>query len=111
MSDVVDDKSFLINTYIDRSNLANFHGTLLWKEVGFISTIILASITIPIALKQLLELDNPYLLSIFSIAGIIFSYLGCWVLKRESTGFNNALYSISRIREEFKNDFNPSFTY
>ena len=96
-----DDKEIqvLINLYNDRSQLANQHTNLWMEGIKFYFTLIIATITIPIALKQL-GFNNKIFLTLFSIVGIFFCIAGIWSLIREAKAFQRALYSISKIREE-----------
>ena len=86
----------LNNLYMERSQLANQHTNIYWKEINFFLTLILATITIPIALVKL-DFNAIAFLFVFPIAGIFFCTAGYWVLVRESKEFHKSLYAISII--------------
>ena len=100
----------LISLYQERSNLANHHASLFWEQIIFFSTIILATITIPIAILQFsggnlkpifdwccIKIE---IFQIFPVLGIIFSIFGIVALYRQSIAFYETLYSLSKIREK-----------
>lgn len=97
----------LNNLYMERSQVANQHSDIYLSEIKFYFTLIVATITIPFALKQL-GFDNELFLSIFSIVGIFFCFAGLWCLVRERYNFHRSLYAISRIREYLK-QYCPNF--
>ena len=104
------ERKLLNKLYNERSELAIFHATLMWKEITFFSTIILATITIPIALLRIQPNTYKEVLVVFPILGLLFSIAGFWALYRESKGFYSALYSISLIREILSGDIKDFFT-
>ena len=102
----------LINLYNDLSQLANQHTNLWLDEVKFYTTLIIATITIPIALKQI-GFGNQLYLIIFSFVGIFFCLSGIYTMFREAYGFQKTLFAMSKIREHlldvcpnFKNNIN-----
>ena len=97
-------KGQFIALYNKQVDIANSHTSLMWKEINFFVTITLATITIPIALLGIDNIDK-ILLNIFPFLGIIFSLFGFWSLKHESDAFYTTLYSQSKIREKI--NFTP----
>jgi len=98
-------KDVLIALYQERSSLATWHNSLMEKETAFFMTLILAMMTIPIALFGN-GVNNKIFLSVFPFFGILFSISGFLTLKRESEGFYKSLYALSVIRNSLAEDLN-----